>query len=179
MSEARRPNGTAMALSASCDDRSRTPAARRGHIHVTCLPTSRKRTCIPKGSHLSWRSRKHVVFFQGRHQKATFIWRKPAPTTKSAPARLRRAHDQTTKDSRMVSRNLPHEYFFLNGARSDGPVIGHIDGTPIPARVVDTRGSRYRFVGIARRDRRGRLDVTALRKNEWLVKPDLIYAAAA
>ncbi|MBD9445611.1 MULTISPECIES: hypothetical protein [unclassified Rhizobium] len=79
----------------------------------------------------------------------------------------------------MVSRNLPHEYFFLNGALSDGPVIGHIDGTPIPARVVDTRGSRYRFVGIARRDRRGRLDVTALRKNEWLVKPDLIYAAAA
>ncbi|CAN7542889.1 MAG: hypothetical protein AAAB20_06995 [Rhizobium sp.] len=79
----------------------------------------------------------------------------------------------------MVSRNLPHEYFFLNGSRSDGPVIGHIDGRPIPARVIDIRGSRYRFVGVARRDRRGRLDVSALRKNEWLVVPDLIYAAVA
>ncbi|MDP9812757.1 hypothetical protein J2W42_005627 [Rhizobium tibeticum] len=77
----------------------------------------------------------------------------------------------------MVSRNLPHEYFFLNGSRFDGPVIGHIDGRPIPARVIDIRGSRYRFVGVARRDRRGRLDVSALRKNEWLVVPDLIYAA--
>jgi hypothetical protein len=45
--------------------------------------------------------------------------------------------------------------------------------------VVDIRGSRYRFVGVARRDLRGRLDVSALRKNEWLVAPDLIYAAVA
>ncbi|RDJ16898.1 hypothetical protein [Rhizobium grahamii] len=79
----------------------------------------------------------------------------------------------------MVSRHLPHEYFFLNGSQSDGPVIGHIDGRPIPARIIDTRGSRYRFVGLARRDQRGRLDVSALRRNEWLVAPDLIYAAVA
>ncbi|TCM77398.1 hypothetical protein EV291_10738 [Rhizobium sp. BK068] len=83
------------------------------------------------------------------------------------------------KAIRMVSRSLPHEYFFLDGLRSDGPVIGHIDGKPIPARVIDIRGSRYRFVGVVRRDRRGRLDVSALRKNEWLVVPDLIYAAVA
>jgi len=83
------------------------------------------------------------------------------------------------KGIKMVSRSLPHEYFFLNGSRSEGPVIGHIDGKPIPARVIDIRGSRYRFVGVVRRDQRGRLDVSALRKNEWLVAPDLIYAAVA
>ncbi|MCS0461368.1 hypothetical protein [Rhizobium favelukesii] len=99
--------------------------------------------------------------FQGCHQKATFLWRRPTAMGSASAMNLRWAHDQTTNGNRMVSRNLPHEYFFLNGSRCDGPVIGHIDGRPIPARVVDIRGSRYRFVGIARRDRRGRLDVSA------------------
>jgi hypothetical protein len=113
-------------------------------------------------------------------KKAKFLWRRPAPDDqKRLCANLLQAPYQMTKGNRMVSRHLPHEYFFLSGSRSEGPIIGHINGRPIPARVVDIRGSRYRFIGVARRDLRGRLDVSALRKNEWLVAPDLIYAAVA
>ncbi len=82
------------------------------------------------------------------------------PLEKASPDDERRRRNSTCsahsterrKAIRMVSRHLPHEYFFLSGSRSDGPAIGHIDGRPIPARVVDICGSRYRFVGIARRD---------------------------
>jgi len=79
----------------------------------------------------------------------------------------------------MVSRSLPHEYFVLTPAQKTGPVIGHLDGRPIAAAVIDRDGGRYRFVGVAARDRRGRLDVTALKPGEWIVTPDLVYAEAA
>jgi len=79
----------------------------------------------------------------------------------------------------MVSRNIPHEYFLLTAARQEGPVIGHLQGTPISAEVVDENGKRYRFVGLAERDRQGRLDVLSLRRGEWIVVPDLVYEEAA
>ncbi len=79
----------------------------------------------------------------------------------------------------MVSRHIPHEYFLLDTAETDGPVVGHISGKPIAAHVIDRNDGRYRFVGIATRDGRGRLDVLALREGEWIVAPDLIYAKAA
>ncbi|GES49097.1 hypothetical protein Rhsp01_17150 [Rhizobium sp. NBRC 114257] len=79
----------------------------------------------------------------------------------------------------MVSRNIPHEYFLLSATREEGPVVGYVNGKPISAAVVDRNGSRYRFVGIAVRDREGRLDVLTLRQGEWIVAPDLIYEAAA
>ncbi|NLS16604.1 hypothetical protein HGP16_08525 [Rhizobium sp. P40RR-XXII] len=79
----------------------------------------------------------------------------------------------------MVSRNIPHEYFLLSAAREDGPVVGYIHGRPISSAIIDRNGSRYRFVGVAIRDRQGRLDVLSLRRGEWIVAPDLIYEEAA
>lgn len=79
----------------------------------------------------------------------------------------------------MVSRSLPHEYFVLEPARTSGAVIGHRRGQPIAASVIDRDGGHYRFVGVAARDSRGRLDVMALKQGEWIVAPDLIYTEAA
>jgi hypothetical protein len=79
----------------------------------------------------------------------------------------------------MISRNIPHEYFLLDAAKADGPVVGHLRGKPIPALVIDRNGGRYRFVGIVGRDGSGRLDVLSLKQGEWIVAPDLIYAKAA
>ncbi|MBN8950517.1 MULTISPECIES: hypothetical protein [unclassified Rhizobium] len=79
----------------------------------------------------------------------------------------------------MVSRNIPQEYFVLSATREEGPVIGYVNDRPIASAVVDGNGSRYRFVGLARRDREGRLDVLSLRHGEWIVAPNLIYEEAA
>jgi hypothetical protein len=79
----------------------------------------------------------------------------------------------------MVSRNVPHEYFLIDAAKIDGPVVGHLRGKPISALVIDRNGSRYRFVGVAARDGRGRLDVLSLKQGEWIVAPDLVYEEAA
>lgn len=67
----------------------------------------------------------------------------------------------------------------LSRFHNDGPVVGHIGGRSITDTVVDGFGRRYRFVGVARRDRKGRLDVKALRSGEWIVAPDLIYCEAS
>jgi len=79
----------------------------------------------------------------------------------------------------MVSRNVPHEYFLLDAVKTQGPVVGHFRGRPISALVIDQNGSRYRFVGVASRDGRGRLDVLSLKQGEWIVAPDLVYKEAA
>lgn len=79
----------------------------------------------------------------------------------------------------MVSRSLPHEYFVLTPARKSGAVVGHLRGQAIAASVIDRDGGHYRFVGVAARDSRGRLDVLSLKQGEWIVAPDLIYAEAA
>ena len=78
----------------------------------------------------------------------------------------------------MVSRSMPHEYFVLDVANHSGPVIAHIGDRSVREAVTDRRGHRYRFVGIARRDHGGRLDVAALSHGEWIVSPDLIYRSA-
>ncbi|NTJ68009.1 hypothetical protein G6M50_21550 [Agrobacterium rhizogenes] len=79
----------------------------------------------------------------------------------------------------MVSRSIPHEYFLLSATRKEGPVVGYVNGKPISHAVVDRNGSRYRFVGVAVRDRQGRLDVLSLRRGEWIVAPNLIYEETA
>ncbi len=79
----------------------------------------------------------------------------------------------------MVSRNVPHEYFLLDAAKTGGPVVGHLRGKPISAVVIDRNDGCYRFVGIAARDGRGRLDVMSLKLGEWILAPDLVYAEAA
>lgn len=77
----------------------------------------------------------------------------------------------------MVSRNLPFEYFVLGNVRREGGAVGHVAGQPISDVVTDLNGNRYRFAGLARRDRYGRLDVDALRAGEWIVYPNLVYAS--
>lgn len=76
-----------------------------------------------------------------------------------------------------ASRALPTEYFVLAEPKAQGAVIGQLAGHPIHDMVIDASGSRYHFVGVAPRDGRGRFDVEALRKGEWIVQPGLVYAA--
>ena len=57
----------------------------------------------------------------------------------------------------------------------EGPVIGSLNGQPIAATVVDRDGHAYVFTGLAPRHRDGRLDVEALKPNEWIVRPGLVY----
>lgn len=77
----------------------------------------------------------------------------------------------------MVSRNLPFEYFLLGNVQFSGAVVAQIGERPIRETVIDAGGRQYRFVGLARRDDDGRLDVEALRPGEWIVEPNLVYAA--
>lgn len=74
-------------------------------------------------------------------------------------------------------RRFPREYYVLAGVEQAGPVIGHIAGRPIFERVIDARGGRYRFAGVAPRDITGRFDVLSLQVGEWIVEPGLIYLA--
>mgnify|MGYP001031285818 FL=1 len=76
-----------------------------------------------------------------------------------------------------AGRSLPIEYFVLVEPKAHGDIIGQLAGQPIHDMVVDASGSRYHFVGVAPRDGRGRFDVEALRKGEWIVQPGLVYAA--
>ncbi|MBP1884006.1 hypothetical protein [Sinorhizobium mexicanum] len=75
-----------------------------------------------------------------------------------------------------ASRSLPVEYFVLANVQFEGRVIGHLAGRPIRETAVDGDGLRYRFVGIAPRDERGRFDVQSLQTGEWIVEPGLVYA---
>ena len=78
----------------------------------------------------------------------------------------------------MVSRSIPHEYFLLDVADHSGPIVARLGERAVREAVIDRRGRRYQFAGVARRDPRGRLDVTALRAGEWIVAPDLVYRKA-
>lgn len=78
----------------------------------------------------------------------------------------------------MVSRSLPFEYFVLNDVRPDGAVVAYVADRPVRGAVIDAHGRRYQFAGLARRDSNGRLDVQALRAGEWIVHPNLVYAAS-
>ncbi len=75
----------------------------------------------------------------------------------------------------MVSRSIPHEYFVLDVADDSGPIVARLGDRTVPESVIDRRGRRYHFAGVARRDPRGCLDVTALLQGEWIVAPDLVY----
>ena len=77
-----------------------------------------------------------------------------------------------------VSPSLPFEYFVLNRARAAGPVSCVIGSLLIHEQVEDNLGHIYNFVGVARRDQNGRLDVGTLGPGEWIVEPDLIYRVA-
>jgi hypothetical protein len=70
--------------------------------------------------------------------------------------------------------NIPIEYFMLE-IDSEGPPIGYLGGQPIPGTVVDIDGQRYSYAGLAPRGRDGKIDLAALRPQEWIVRPGLIY----
>jgi len=69
----------------------------------------------------------------------------------------------------------PIEYLILVDPRPDGPSLGFYRDKPIAAAVVDYFGRRYVYSGIATRRRDGQYNVDALRKEERLVEPGLIY----
>lgn len=78
----------------------------------------------------------------------------------------------------MVSRSIPCEYFTLSGIRADGPIVVRVAGMAVAMTILDAHGHRYRFAGVAKRDRAGRIEVMSLRAGEWIVSPNLIYEAA-
>lgn len=71
----------------------------------------------------------------------------------------------------------PVEFFLLVEPRADGPVIGIYRDEPIAASVIDAYGQHYAYAGIAPRLDSGAYDVDALKRDEWLVEPGLVYAA--
>ena len=73
------------------------------------------------------------------------------------------------------ARRIPPEYFMLLDPRPDGPRVGFYDGQEIPAAVIDAEGRRYLYAGVAPRLLSGHYDLDALRKDEWLVEPGLVY----
>ncbi|MDX8477391.1 hypothetical protein RFN28_02725 [Mesorhizobium sp. VK24D] len=75
-----------------------------------------------------------------------------------------------------LSRTIPTEYFVLANLRNEGKVVGRLADHPISEIVVDDRGLRYRYVGVATRAADGRYDVDSLRPGEWIVQPGLVYA---
>jgi hypothetical protein len=74
-----------------------------------------------------------------------------------------------------VEMDRPVEYFILMEPRADGPVVGYLDGRPIPAAVVDYWGRHYSYAGVAPRQRSGRYDIEALGPGEWIMEPGLVY----
>jgi len=69
---------------------------------------------------------------------------------------------------------IPIDYVTLDVDRA-GPTIGYLGGWPIAGTVVDRAGQQYRYAGLAPRHRDGAIDLSALRPDEWIVRPALIY----
>jgi hypothetical protein len=74
-----------------------------------------------------------------------------------------------------VGRSVPSEYFTLTTLRFEGAVIGHHAGRPIHETVIDGKGCRYNYAGVAPRDVDGHVDIESLRPGEWIVEPGLVY----
>jgi hypothetical protein len=72
------------------------------------------------------------------------------------------------------TKSIPLAYYVLD-VESEGPTIGYLNGHSIPPTVVDRDGHRYAYAGLAPRCRDGRLDVGALKPNEWIVRPGFVY----
>ena len=74
-----------------------------------------------------------------------------------------------------LSAARPIEYYLLMEPQPSGRLVGYFAGKPIAECVIDAHGERYIYAGIAPRLRSGRYDVEALRRDEWLVEPGLVY----
>lgn len=85
---------------------------------------------------------------------------------------------------RMGGRSIPIEYYILriagpsaSQACAGSAVIGYLGDRPIFSKVVDSSGTRYRYVGLASRLPGGRYDVQSLAPGEWIVEPGLVYSS--
>jgi hypothetical protein len=67
------------------------------------------------------------------------------------------------------------EHYLLSDTQADGPMLGYCAGQPIWEAIVDGLGRRYVFAGVAVYRNDGGVDVAALGRGEWLLKPGLIY----
>jgi hypothetical protein len=67
------------------------------------------------------------------------------------------------------------ENYLLSDTHADGPMLGYCAGQPIWEAVVDGFGRRYVYAGVAVYRRDGGVDLAALGRGEWLLKPGLIY----
>jgi hypothetical protein len=74
---------------------------------------------------------------------------------------------------------IPVDYFMLLEPQPDGPTVGFYADQEIAAAVIDADGRRYLYAGVAPRLRSGRYDLDALREDEWLVEPGLVYRGAS
>jgi hypothetical protein len=72
----------------------------------------------------------------------------------------------------------PVEYYLLVEPQPCGRLVGYYAGRPIPEFVTDAYGTHYIYAGVAPRLLNGRYDLEALRRDEWLVEPGLVYALA-
>jgi hypothetical protein len=72
----------------------------------------------------------------------------------------------------------PVEYYLLVEPQPYGRVVGYLAERPIAEFVTDAYGTHYTYAGVAPRLLSGRYDLEALRRDEWLVEPGLVYALA-
>lgn len=70
----------------------------------------------------------------------------------------------------------PVEYYLLLEPQPYGRLVGYYADLPIPEFVTDADGTHYTYAGVAPRLADGRYDLEALRRDEWLVEPGLVYA---
>lgn len=70
---------------------------------------------------------------------------------------------------------FPEERHVTIEARDAGPVLGTYRGQPIVETLIDHKGRRFTYDGLAPRRRNGDLDVAALGAGEWVLEPGLVY----
>jgi hypothetical protein len=67
------------------------------------------------------------------------------------------------------------EYFRLDNAKPDGEVVAIYSDHEVCDVVIDDRGHRYVFVGLAPRKANGSYDVKPLKAGEVILDPGLLY----
>ena len=72
--------------------------------------------------------------------------------------------------------NEPHvDFFRLTGAKPDGAIVATYCDHDVCDVVIDERGYRYVFVGLAPRKADGSYDVKPLKPGEVILEPGLLY----
>jgi hypothetical protein len=69
----------------------------------------------------------------------------------------------------------PADFAMLFDVTPIGPTVGFYRGRAIAESVMDRFGRRFSYAGVAPRCRNGQLDVEALNRGEFVVRPGLVY----